>query len=79
MKAYDANGSEIKRNDIVKIIKTTSNHSWLRVGNTLRVSSWDNRNWFGEDRHVILFLKSKNGSRYCQTGIHEKNVIVINP
>lgn len=77
-KALDVNGTEIKRNDLVKVVKDArNNHAWLRVGNTLRVIRWEDRPWFGEEKYIVVFLKSKKGGRHCSMGIQDKLLEVI--
>ncbi|PIC72405.1 hypothetical protein [Sporosarcina sp. P17b] len=76
--AKDVNGKEIKRNALVRIVNNPKpNHAWLREGNTLRVVNHENRNWFGEKEHNIVFLKSKGSGLRCQQGIQDKQLLVI--
>ncbi|QTB21599.1 hypothetical protein J1907_17895 [Lysinibacillus sphaericus] len=73
IQAFDIDGNELERGDIVQVTKNESDHPWLKVGNTLRVSYWENRP-FGQSKYIVVFLVSKNGGRLCQRGLHEKSI-----
>lgn len=75
-KAFDVNGTEIRSGNIVKIVKAPLvKHNWLRVGNTLRVSYWEERP-LGND-YICVFLESKTGGKICSMGIQDKRLEVI--
>lgn len=73
LRAQDIDGIELERGDIVEIVEGSTDHAWLKAGNTLRVSYWENRP-FGQGRYMVVFLESKNGRRLCQRGLHEKSI-----
>lgn len=78
VKAFDVNGTEIKSSDIVKIVKTPDvKHAWLKVGNTLRVSHWEDRA-LGKTEYICVFLKSKKGGKQCSLGVQDIRLEVIN-
>ncbi len=77
IKAFDINGNEIKHGNIVKIVETPDvTHSWLRVGNTLRVSHWEDRS-IGKTEYICVFLESKKGNRLCQLGVQDKRLEIV--
>jgi hypothetical protein len=77
VRAIDVNDVEIKRGDIVKIVKQPRvDHSWLSVGNTLRVAYWEDRS-LGGLPYIIVFLESKKGRKLCSLGVESKNLEVI--
>lgn len=67
VKVFDVNGKEIKQDDLVKVVRGSNDHSWLKVGNTLKVSHWEDRSSFLG--YVIVFLKTKDAERVCSIGI----------
>ncbi|MGE8004014.1 hypothetical protein [Lysinibacillus sp. NPDC093216] len=71
--AFDIDGKQLERGDVVEIAKPESDHRWLKVGNTLRVSYWENRS-FGKGEYIVVFLESKKDGRLCQRGVHEKSL-----
>lgn len=73
LQAFDRDGIQLERGDVVEILKNQSDHHWLKAGNTLRVSHWENRP-LGHGRYMVVFLESKNGSRLCHRGLHEKSL-----
>lgn len=76
VKAFDIDGVEIKQGDLVKIVRTPSvKHGWLKVGNTLRVTNWEDRS-LGKN-HIIVFLKSKKGGNNCGMGVQDNRLMVI--
>jgi hypothetical protein len=77
LKAIDVKNIEIKRGDIVKIVKTPIvEHGWLRVGNTLRVAYWENRS-LGDIPYICVFLESKKGGKLCSLGVEDKRLEVV--
>jgi hypothetical protein len=77
LKAIDGKNVEIKRGNIVKIVKTpTVKHGWLKVGNTLRVAYWENRS-LGGTPYTIVFLESKKGGKLCSYGVEDKRLEVV--
>lgn len=77
VQAFDINGTEIKHNDLVKIVvKPEVNHSWLRVGNTLKVSYWEDRT-LGNSEYICVFLKSKGEGKMCGMGVQDKRLEVV--
>ncbi|WP_431811409.1 hypothetical protein [Lysinibacillus sp. FW12] len=73
LQAFDIDGNELERGDIVEIIKGGIDHGWLTKGNKMRVSHWDNRS-FGIGKYIVVFLETKTGGRLCQRGVHEKDL-----
>lgn len=77
VKAFDKNGIEIKKEDLVKIVKSSNNkHHWLRKGNKLRVAYFENRLIAGLNC-TLVFLKSKKHGKLCRYGIQEDRVEVV--
>lgn len=78
VKAYDVDGTEIKKGDLVQIVAEPNvKHAWLKVGNTLRVGDWEDRRMGRKEEYIVVFLKSKSGGKYCQTGIQDKRLKVV--
>ena len=77
-KAFDINGTEIKRNAIVKVVNNPEpHHSWLKEGNTLRASYWENRSFSNTSEYIVVFLESKKGGRLCSQGLLDRNLLVM--
>lgn len=76
LQAQDIDGTKLERGDVVEIVKYESDHHWLKVGNTLRVSYWENRP-FGQKKYMVVFLKSKKSGRLCQRGVHESSIRIV--
>lgn len=75
--AYDVNKKEIKRGNLVRIVsEAEANHPWLKVGNTLRVSSWEDRS-LGKKPYICVFLSSKSGLKHCRLGIQDVCLQVV--
>lgn len=76
--AFDINGTSIKHGDLVKVVaEDNSSHAWIRVGNTFRVSWWEDRSGFLGADYMCVFLKSKKGGRMLSQGIQDKKLLVI--
>ncbi|MCT6926340.1 hypothetical protein [Metasolibacillus sp.] len=79
-KAYDCNGQELERGDIVKIITDRFKgwHGWLRKGNALKVAYWENRPIGMNERYVVIFLKTKGFEpKYVQAGVLENDIEIV--
>lgn len=77
VKAFDVNGREIKANDLVKVVNNPEPyHAWLKEGNTLRVSYWQDRS-LGKTPYIIVFLRSKGAGKLCSQGLQDIKLEVI--
>lgn len=77
VKAFDSEGREIKRGDIVEIVFSPewNDHKWLQVGNKLRVQYWEDRSM--GDNYICVFLESIKGGKLCQQGLKDKYLKVV--
>lgn len=77
VKAFDINGTEIKRGNLVKIVEAPNvEHGWLKVGNTLFVTHWEDRT-LGKSPYICVFLESKRGRKSCRLGVQDNRLEVV--
>lgn len=77
VKAFDIDGVEIKNGNLVEIAELQDiNHPWIKVGNTFRVAKWADRS-LGEEKFIVVFLRTKNWHRLCGVGVQDKQLRVV--